>query len=49
MSLQGSRAKEKTVLFVCVENAARSQMAEGFSHTPADKKNGWRQWNSNLT
>src|ERR1051325_2796410 len=30
MSLQGSRAKEKTVLFVCVENAARSQMAEGF-------------------
>jgi protein-tyrosine-phosphatase len=30
MPLQGSRAKEKTVLFVCVENAARSQMAEGF-------------------
>jgi arsenate reductase (thioredoxin) len=28
--LRGSRAKEKTVLLVCVENAGRSQMAEGF-------------------
>jgi arsenate reductase (thioredoxin) len=24
------KGEEKTVLFVCVENAARSQMAEGF-------------------
>jgi arsenate reductase (thioredoxin) len=30
MSLQGSRAKEKTVLFICVENAGRSQIAEAF-------------------
>jgi arsenate reductase (thioredoxin) len=30
MPLLGSKAKEKTVLFVCVENAGRSQMAEGF-------------------
>jgi protein-tyrosine-phosphatase len=30
--------KEKIVLFVCVENAARSQMAEGFfnKYAPAD-------------
>jgi arsenate reductase (thioredoxin) len=30
LPLRGSRAKEKTILFVCVENAGRSQMAEGF-------------------
>ena len=27
---QTERQEEKTVLFVCVENAGRSQMAEGF-------------------
>ncbi len=27
---QAEQEKEKTVLFVCVENAGRSQMAEGF-------------------
>ena len=26
-----SKEPEKTVLFVCIENAGRSQMAEGFS------------------
>ena len=26
----GSNKDDKTVLFVCVENAGRSQMAEGF-------------------
>jgi arsenate reductase len=30
MPLRAPRAKEKTVLFLCVENAGRSQMAEGF-------------------
>ncbi len=30
LPLRGSRAKEKTVLFLCMENAGRSQMAEGF-------------------
>jgi arsenate reductase (thioredoxin) len=29
--------KEKTVLFVCVENAGRSQMAEGFFKKYAPK------------
>src|SRR4026209_1878858 len=29
--------KEKTVLFVCVENAGRSQMAEGFFRTYAPR------------
>ena len=27
---EDEQEKEKTVLFVCVENAGRSQMAEGF-------------------
>jgi arsenate reductase (thioredoxin) len=30
VSLRGSTDREKTVLFVCIENAGRSQMAEGF-------------------
>ena len=32
------RELEKTVLFVCVENAARSQMAEGFFNKYAPKR-----------
>jgi hypothetical protein len=28
--IQSEEEEEKTVLFVCVENSARSQMAEGF-------------------
>ena len=32
-----SNKKEKTVLFVCVENAGRSQMAEGFFKKYAPK------------
>jgi arsenate reductase len=28
--MKGSKNEEKTILFVCVENAGRSQMAEGF-------------------
>jgi len=33
---------EKTVLFVCVENAGRSQMAEGFfnKNAPVIRKTG---------
>lgn len=33
-----SNKKEKTVLFVCVENAGRSQMAEGFFKKYAPKE-----------
>ena len=32
-----SKEPEKTVLFVCVENAGRSQMAEGFFNKYAPK------------
>ncbi len=37
LSLRDSKVKEKTVLFVCVENAGRSQMAEGFFRKYAPK------------
>jgi protein-tyrosine-phosphatase len=32
----GGKSKKKTILFVCVQNAGRSQMAEGFfrKHVP---------------
>ncbi|MGZ5490388.1 MAG: arsenate reductase/protein-tyrosine-phosphatase family protein [Nitrososphaeraceae archaeon] len=30
IKISSSNKKDKTVLFVCVENAGRSQMAEGF-------------------
>ncbi|AIF82141.1 protein-tyrosine-phosphatase [Candidatus Nitrososphaera evergladensis SR1] len=37
MNDQQQRQQEKTVLFVCVENAGRSQMAEGFFRKYAPK------------
>ena len=39
-SLGQKSEQEKTILFVCVENAGRSQMAEGFFNKYAPK--GWR-------
>jgi low molecular weight phosphotyrosine protein phosphatase len=37
LPLRDSKVKEKTVLFVCVENAGRSQMAEGLFRKYAPK------------
>ena len=39
MKLSGRQKQEKKVLFVCVENAGRSQMAEGFFRKYGPK--GW--------